>query len=109
MFSSLLVSPIESDGLVFIGSSTDTKLYAFDEKTGATAWTYTAGGTLAVANGVVYVGSDQLYALDVKTGVKLWEYTSGVPFSFCDDSSPLVFNGVIYVGGWDHKLYTLDA
>jgi len=46
-----------------------------------------------VANGVVYVGSDddKLYALDAATGSKLWSYP--------DRSlgwSPAVVNGVVY-------------
>ena len=50
----------------------------------------------AVANGVVYIGSDinNVYALNAATGAKLWSYrTSGVVFS-----SPAVVNGVVYVG-----------
>ncbi len=107
-----LSSSTIANGLVFIGS-TDRKLYAFDAKTGATAWTYTTGSGIscspAVANGLIYVGSDKLYALDAKTGVKLWDYSIGDGHTFIDLSSPLVFNGVIYVGAKDHKLYALDA
>ncbi len=45
-------------------------------------WSYTTGDGVgsspAVANGVVYVGSDDnnLYALNAKTGKKLWSYTT---------------------------------
>ena len=50
----------------------------------------------AVANGVVYVGSDDdnVYALNASTGAKLWSYTTGGYV----DSSPAVANGVVYVG-----------
>ena len=49
----------------------------------------------AVANGVVYVGSDDgnVYALNAATGAKLWSYATGKL-----ESSPAVANGVVYVG-----------
>ena len=63
-------------------------------------WSYTTGGGVesspAVANGVVYVGSDDgnLYALDASTGALLWSYTTGdIVFS-----SPAVANGIVYFG-----------
>jgi outer membrane protein assembly factor BamB len=58
-----------------------------------------------VANGVVYVGSDNgnVYALNASTGSKLWSYTTGrSPYS---TSSPAVVNGAVYVGSWDGKVY----
>ena len=49
----------------------------------------------AVANGVVYVGSDDnVYALNARTGALLWSYTTGEYVV----SSPAVANGVVYVG-----------
>ena len=46
-------------------------------------WSYTTGSEVysspAVANGVVYVGSDDnnVYALNASTGAKLWSYATG--------------------------------
>ena len=50
----------------------------------------------AVANGVVYVGSNDgnVYALNASTGAMLWSYTTGGGVY----SSPAVANGVVYVG-----------
>jgi outer membrane protein assembly factor BamB len=62
----------------------------------------------AVANGVVYVGSNdyKVYALDATDGTKLWEFAAGGRV----DSSPAVANGVVYFGSWtDGKVYALDA
>ena len=71
----------------------------------------------AVANGVVYVGSDddKLYAFDAagKTNCNsmtqscnpLWTATTGGAVG----SSPAVANGVVYVGSGDDKLYAFDA
>ncbi|HXY88918.1 MAG TPA: PQQ-binding-like beta-propeller repeat protein [Candidatus Acidoferrales bacterium] len=49
-----------------------------------------------VANGVVYIGSadHNVYALDADTGAKVWSYTTGDLMA----SSPVVVNGVVYVG-----------
>jgi outer membrane protein assembly factor BamB len=74
-------------------------------------WTYTTGNSVfsspAVANGVVYVGSEDrnVYALNAKTGAKLWNYTTG-GFVY---SSPAVANGVVYVGSEDGYVYALTA
>ena len=58
----------------------------------------------AVANGVVYVGSEDfyVYALDAKTGAKLWSYAT------CYVSSPTVANGVVYVGSSDSNVYAFS-
>ena len=58
-------------------------MYALNAGTGALLWKYaTEDGVYsspAVANGVVYVGSDDdnLYALNASTGALLWKYTTG--------------------------------
>ena len=61
----------------------------------------------AVANGVVYVGSDDnnVYALNASTGALLWSYTTGSTVV----SSPAVANGVVYVGSSDDNVYALNA
>ena len=70
-------------------------------------WSYTTGfyveSSPAVANGVVYVGSDDdnVYALNARTGAKLWSYATGSAV----DSSPAVASGMIYVGSGDDKVY----
>ncbi len=78
------------------------------------AWAALTGGIIysspAVANGVVYVGSedDKLYAFNAVTGAPL----TGWPVSnagFYDiDSSPAVANGVVYVAS-NNAMYALNA
>jgi outer membrane protein assembly factor BamB len=74
-------------------------------------WTATTGGLVhsspAVANGVVYVGSEdgKLYAFDAAGGALLWTAPTGGPIW----SSPAAVNGVVYVGSDDGKLYAFDA
>ncbi len=78
------------------------------------AWSYATGGSIesspAVANGIVYVGSNdkKLYAFDAacrKGCLPLWSYATGDSI----ESSPAVANGLVYVGSDDHKLYTFDV
>ena len=56
-----------------------------------------------MANGVVYVGSDDynVYALTADTGTSLWNYTTG-SYVF---SSPTVANGMVYVNSFDNNVY----
>ena len=84
-------------------------------------WTGLTGGAVrsspAVANGIVYVGSDdhKLYAFDATGG----SGCTGIP-KVCSprrnattgdvvQSSPVVAEGIVYVGSADHKLYAFDA
>jgi outer membrane protein assembly factor BamB len=74
-------------------------------------WRFQTGGAVdsspAVANGVVYVGSDDynLYAIDALTGKEKWRFKTGDVV----DSSPAVANGVVYVGSDDYNLYAIDT
>ena len=84
---------------------------ALDASTGNTVWTYKTGGnvwsTPAVANGRVYVGSNdfKVYALNVETGGLVWSFaTGGGVFS-----SPVVVDNIVYVGSTDNNTYALDA
>jgi outer membrane protein assembly factor BamB len=74
-------------------------------------WSYLMsdyGSAPAVANGVVYVGSDDhnFYALNASTGALLWSYDIGV---LGTNSAPAVENGVVYVGSGNGILYAFDA
>jgi hypothetical protein len=74
-------------------------------------WSHTTGGFVesspAVANGVVYVGSDDnnVYALNASTDALLWKYATGS----AQIADPAVANGVTYFGSWDTNVFTLDV
>ena len=120
-------SPAVANGVVYVGRD-DGKLYAFDAAGGPNCFrpyclslwsttTGTTGGLMlsspAVANGIVYVGSQdsKLYAFDAagttscsgapKTCTSLWTATTGGVVL----SSPTVVNGVVYVASDDGKLH----
>ena len=119
-------SPAVADGVVYVGADSG-KLYAFDAygslqhcvnegpyNSCSALWKGVTGGPVrsspAVANGVVYVGSQdrKVYAYQVGCGSggatcpALWTSpaTGGLV-----DSSPAVANGVVYVGSRDDNLY----
>ena len=62
-------------------------------------------GNPAVADGKVYFGCDdyRVYALDIATGEKIWSFDTGDAIS----ASPVVANGLVFIGSWDNHFYTL--
>ncbi|KZN22906.1 hypothetical protein A4G99_17585 [Haladaptatus sp. R4] len=86
-------------------------LSAFDVKTGKRRWEFSTGleteGCPAIADGVVYVGSDDtyVYALDAATGERQWRYKTDDSVS-CDTP---VADGVVYAGSEDGNVYALNA
>jgi len=95
-------------------------LYALDATTGDIRWKVDykrcAAAQPAVLDGVVYAAymhpgcvkhADNvqgfMVALDAATGKELWRFTAGVI-----ESSPLIHDGVAYVGSWDQKVYAID-
>jgi outer membrane protein assembly factor BamB/plastocyanin len=74
-------------------------------------WIFRVGAPVvsspAVANGIVYVGSDNsnLYALDSFSGPAKWTFKAGGAIS----SSPAVAGGTVYFGSDDHNLYAVNS
>ena len=129
-------TPAVANGVIYVVSKTTGKLYAYDANASFKncrpgnpelldcdpIWTATTGAGIeaapSVANGVVYVGSDdgRLYAFDAagsshcavsggkKTCTPLWSHATGAAIY----SSPAVSNGVVYVGSDDGKLYAFS-
>src|SRR6516164_9790484 len=77
-------------------------------------WRYITGtgrqvhSSPAVANGMVYIGSDDnnVYALNASTGRLRWKYTTICCGVY---SSPAVANGVVYIGSAYDGTYALNA
>jgi outer membrane protein assembly factor BamB len=123
-------SPAVANGVLYVGSQ-DQKLYAFSAagttgcaapapgsvKTCTPLWTATVGGSVysspAVANGVVYVGSDDghLYAFDAagqrncNGSPKACNPLANVATNGPVQSSPAVESGTVFVGSADGGLY----
>lgn len=105
--------PVVAGGRVCVGSSVSTgpNYFCLDAGTGAVVWSTDIGhasfpgnvgigSTAAIVDGGVYVGGGDaaFYALDAQTGSVRWRH----PMDDAPDayawSSPLVSNGVVYVG-----------
>lgn len=80
-------TPAVAYGRVYAGNN-DTRIYSFDQKDGALAWTYSTGGYVysgpVVANTrhtgpTVYIGSfdGNVYALNAKSGEPRWIHSAG--------------------------------
>jgi len=101
-------SPAVANGMVFVGSPSKNRFFAFAEKGCGQSpckpvWSAVMGSTVhtfpAVANGVVFAaGNDNvIYAMDAANGSVLWKKYLG-PYQFWLGSSPAVSNGRLYVG-----------
>jgi outer membrane protein assembly factor BamB len=61
---------------------------------------------IVAAHGLLYVSTARgLYALDAGNGDIVWVFPTEVPLGH----SPTVFGNVLYVGGYDRKLYAIEA
>jgi outer membrane protein assembly factor BamB len=103
--------PAVKDGLVVFGTNSG-RVYALDDDDGEVVWARRQKGeiaaTPAIAGESVFVSSmdGTLSAYGAGAGVPLWSFaTAGSPI----ESSPLVVDGVVYVGTWAGVLYAVDA
>lgn len=103
-------------GTVYFGS-TDGNVYALNATNGAPKWRHDTGdeevGSITVAEGVVYVITEQLgvltgiiYALDSASGDLLWRSRESMDGL---SSTLIIVDGVIYVSANDGGVYALDA
>lgn len=106
------VSPAVAHGVLYLFNEEPFNkhtLYALNAHTGGTLWTFPTtenGGSVAVANGMVYFSAQSVYALDARTGVQKWIFAEGDRFY----GDPTVLDGVVYVGqGDDGNVYALNA
>lgn len=100
--------PVVVGGVVYFGSW-DGKEYAVDAATGHKIWAFdcnspTRSGA-AYADGVLYFGdiNGRLYALDAKTGEQKWKVKVDPHRAAVTTSSPIYYNGRIYVGVASHE------
>lgn len=89
-------TPLVASGVVFFGSW-DDNLYAVDAVTGTLRWRYTADNAIVscpvIGGNTLYVASyNTIYAINLSTHAPIWTYPGG-------GSSPVLVNGVVYVGG----------
>ena len=113
--------PSVAGGMLYVAQLRG-RFFAVDAKTGAIRWRKSTGhcsaASPAIAGGVVFAsflapypcpkglfdGGGYVYAWDAATGERKW--VAQLPPV---ESSPLVQDGVVYVGAWDDRVYALDA
>jgi len=121
--------PVVGYGLVYVNQLRG-RFYAFHVDSGKRAWRryfgHCAAASAAVGQGVVYVAYMQRYPCNryprtqpgfvvallvrdkhgqlAKFAKVLWRFQSGAI-----ESSPLLVNGVLYFGSWNHTVYALDV
>lgn len=103
-------SPGVYDDTIYVGSF-DEYLYALDLN-GNEKWRFHAGGSLwdppAESDGILFLGdlNGNVYALGLN-GKEKWSQPARVEGGV--RATPLVADGVLYVGTDQHKMYALDA
>ena len=115
----VVASPAISNGMIYIGSL-DSTFYAINAKTGKEQWSYKSedkiSSSAVLYNGLCYFESGNiLYAINRKGKLK-WKYVlySGEvnnkldPWDF-QHSSPVVHEGVVYIGTERGILLGVDA
>lgn len=120
-FSGLTVA----EGIVCVYGS-DRNLYGLDSETGRQLWAYQSDEKLysspVIYKGICYLCSLKLEgslteldlkAIDIRSGRKQWQFKLEFqPLSLLNSSvppSPVVSEGVVYLGGTDGYLYGIDA
>ena len=112
-------APPTADGTVAYVGALDGVLRAIDTATGAVAWEFATGGELrgsaAVADGVVYVVSDDgtLYAVGAD-GTQRWATVIGAPAApraafDTNGSRPVVVDGVVYAAASGGELAAVNT
>lgn len=99
-------SPTVRNGIVYFGDMYAGAVHAVDAATGTVKWRYDLGlrfnTSPTVSDGMLYIAGSMhnggtLYALDAMTGVVKWTYAHSNNF---DDSSPVYYNGSVYIGSY---------
>lgn len=114
-------SPRIRDGVLYVGSSDYTKLFAVDALTGREVWSFDTHGEAwpdpAVTDTLVYTGSvgysgipreAGFYAVDRASGKEVWRYpmpVAAAPVGNGVNSSPAVDEGLVFFGGLDGTFY----
>lgn len=61
---------------------------------------------IIASNGLLYISTARgLYALNAANGEVVWRFDTELPLG----NSPTVFDGTVYVGGFDRKIHALNA
>lgn len=95
-------------GNKLVAGSITSGQYSLDINTGAVIWKNSSNGDSSpfIVDSIVYYGSGTtVTAVTLNAGIEKWKVTTGGS----NISSPVVNNGILYIGNQDNKLYAIDA
>ena len=98
------------NGIVYVGCR-DAHVYAIYASTGKKKWEYSTKTTWAsaspiVKSGIVYINANRLLALDAETGHLIFTCKEPPVWGI---SSPIFASDQIFTGGFNGRLYSLNA
>ena len=114
--------PVVAEGRVYVAQQQRGRIYALDAETGKDVWKRNyrrcSASSPTVGKDVIYHSWMQgvpcpryprdvegfIVALDADTGTERWRFRAGAI-----ESSPLLVDGLLYFGSWDHRIYALDV
>ena len=101
--------PAVRDDLAVFGTNSG-RVYALDGDTGELRWARRQRGAIAstpaiTAESVLVSSMDGALTAYGHAGSRRWQFETGSPI----ESSPLVVDGLAYVGAWNGTLYAVDA
>lgn len=121
-FGGGLRSPVVDDDMLFIASTVDDKIHAFNAKVSSSqqggeltptynsSGTYVVDSTLAVADNMIIVAtselnaSNKIYALDKTTLDEVWNYAYSSD-DICFSSAPVISGDKIFVTSWNGQAW----
>jgi outer membrane protein assembly factor BamB len=92
------------NGIVYVDSG--GTLYALNGKTGKLLWRYAAQGPPVVANGLVYIGTNEVIALNETSGKLVWTYFAEYGARV---SSVAAANGDVFFSDGNGTLHAVNA
>ena len=105
-------TPVVSGDWIYVGGY-NGKVYSIDATRGIKGWTFQPEsgaqpiiGGLAVSGDSIYFGTTEgnVYSIDTNAALN-WEFETGNKIW----GTPLVANGIVYIGSFDKKFYAIDA
>ncbi len=97
--------PVVHDGVLYVGSF-DGAVYAFDMATGQQKWRYQTGEGLTSGPEIIVIDSDRL---EDQLGAAITASEKSQRGKREVSATPVVLNGVVYIGSEDHYFYALDT